>query len=434
MEKSIENFSETTIEFLKEKQEFISEEFFDRNLIRQSISSGDISNIKEIYYSSLIHLCKGKIKEFCDDYKRLANLYIKLEVPYIVLVNEINHLQHILMDLFIGYDKKDEIITIYNFSVKIQNIIAKEYFSIYAKSLISICNCRLSSLSDMIEKFVVDHYANHLKWLIQLSKSLIVEDTNNFPQTDKTICSFGKWLTNDAKSVIKNNSKLKELERVHSQLHYVALQIKQIMIATDKIFDYDILFTYLEKCELLSLSIGTELALIDNTIINQNAIKDTLTGAIGRQGLSRIFQNQYELSQATSSKFVIAHCDLDFFKNVNDTYGHIAGDKMLQGFVKVVKSNIRSSDIIIRYGGEEFVLILPAINKHQAFIVLEKIRVSFEQFILRYEQNDIKATVSIGTYEIEAEEKYSDDLLDEYIDYADKKLYKAKHDGRNRIK
>jgi len=434
MENEIENFSEDAIFFLKDKQEFISEEFFDRNIIRQSIPKAEILNIKQIYHTSLIHLCKGQIKEFCDDYRELANLYIKLEVPYIVLVNEINHLQHILMDLFISYEKKDEIITIYKFSVKIQNIIAKEYFSLYAKSLISICNCRLSSLSDMIEKFVVDHYANHLKWLIQLSKSLIKSDTKDFPQTDKTICSFGKWLTNDAKSVIKNNSKLKELERVHSQLHYVALQIKQIMIASDKNYDYDILFTYLEKCELLSLSIGTELALIDNTIINQNAIKDTLTGAIGRQGLSRIFQNQYELSQATSSKFVIALCDLDYFKKVNDTYGHIAGDKMLQGFVEVVKLNIRNSDIIIRYGGEEFVLILPAINKQQAFVVLEKIRSSFEEYVLVHEKNEIKTTVSIGTYEIDAQEKFSVDLIDEYIDYADKKLYKAKHDGRNSIK
>ena len=431
---SVEQFSDDTINFLKEKQEFINEEFFDRNIIRQTIQNEEMSNIRQIYYMSLIHLCKGQTNLFYEDYKELANIYIKLDVPYIALINEINHMQHILMELFISYDKKDEIITIYKLSKNIQNIIAREYFDIYAQKLISICNIRLSSLSDMVEQFVVDHYAEHLKWLIKLAQSLIGSTIDNFPQTDKSICSFGKWLVNDAKKIIQNNSKLKELERVHSQLHYISLQIKQILTANDSDHDYDILFTYLEKCELHSLSIGTELALIDNTIINQKAIKDTLTGALGRQGLSQIFQNQYELSLATSSKFVLALCDLDYFKKVNDTYGHIAGDKMLQGFVEVVKQNIRNSDIIIRYGGEEFVLILPAIDIKQAFVVLSKIKDEFEKYTLLLDNKEIKTTVSIGSYEIEAEDKYSNDLLDEYIDYADKRLYKAKHAGRNCIK
>ncbi|MEA3554425.1 MAG: CZB domain-containing protein [Campylobacterota bacterium] len=255
--------------------------FFDRNIIRQSIPQSEVATIKQQYNSSLLHLCKGKLDDFYNDYRELTNLYIRLEVPYVALINEINHMQHILMELFISYDKKDEIITIYKLTVNIQNIIAKIYFDIYAKNLISLCNNRLSSLSDMVEKFVVDH----LVWLIDIAKSLTNNNKQSFPQTDKTMCGFGKWLISDAKKMIKNNSKLKELERVHSQLHYISIQIKQILISNED-YDYDILLTYLEKCELLSLSIGTELALIDNTIINQKAIKDTLTGAIGRQGLA----------------------------------------------------------------------------------------------------------------------------------------------------
>ncbi len=434
MKKNKENFSIKTIEFLREKQEFINEEFFDRNIIRQSIASEETSRIKQIYHTSLIHLCNGKVELFYEDYKKLANLYIELEIPYLALINEINHLQHILMELLVNYNKSDEMITIYNLSLNIQNVIAKVYFNIYTKQLISVCNMRLSSLSDMVEKFVVEHYTEHLKWLIKLSTSMINDSIDKFPQTDQTICEFGQWLATDAKKIIKNNSKLKELEKVHSQLHYIALEIKQILISNNKDYNYDLLFTYLEKCELLSLSIGTELALIDNTIINQKAIKDTLTGAIGRQGLIQIFKNQYELSLATSSKFVIALFDLDFFKKVNDNYGHIAGDKMLKEFVGIVKSNIRNSDIIIRYGGEEFVLILPAINKKQAFKVLEKIRLEFENFTMILDKKEIKTTVSIGTYEINPKEKYNTYLLDEYIDYADKKLYHAKNSGRNTIK
>jgi len=206
------------------------------------------------------------------------------------------------------------------------------------------------------------------------------------------------------------------------------------LINNDHNFDYDILLTYLEKCELLSLSIGTELALIDNTIVNQKATKDTLTGALGRQVLEQLFQNQYEISLATSSKFVLAMFDLDFFKKINDTYGHIAGDKVLQEFVTIIKSQIRSSDLIIRYGGEEFILILPAINSNDAYNVLEKIRHKFETFTLTFDDHTIATTVSIGMIEIEAKESYNNGLLEEYIQYADTKLYKAKQNGRNNIK
>ncbi len=434
MKYNTQSFNNETIEFFHQKQEFIIEEFFEKNLIGQSIISDETDNIKLIYQTIMMHFCKGETEQFLNVYLELSSLYIKLEIPYITLLNELNHMQHILMDLLISYNKKNEVITIYKLYIVIQNIVAKEYFNIYTKKLISISNIRLSSLSDMVEKFVVEHYAEHLKWLVNLSKSLIESNIDIFPQTDKTICSFGKWLITDAKKIIQNNSKLQELERIHSQLHYISSQIKQIVTPNSKNLNYDILFTYLEKCELLSLAIGTELALIDNTIINDKSVKDTLTGALGRQSLSQIFQNQYELSLATNTKFVLALCDLDFFKKVNDTYGHIAGDKMLQSFVKVVKNNIRNSDIIIRYGGEEFIIILPAINKNQAFKVLEKTRKEFENFILVYNDQKIKTTVSIGTFEIDTTEKYNIDLLDEYIDYADKKLYKAKHNGRNTIR
>lgn len=434
MLKKLETFNNNTKIFLKEKQEFIIEEFLEKNLIAQSIISEDISEIKYFYQNILRCLCKGDLEKFLSTYIKLTELYIKLEIPYIALLNELSHMQNIIMELLINYDKKDEIITVFKIHEATQNEIAKEYLKVYSLNLISICNNRLSSLSDMVEQFVVDHYADHLKWLIKLTISIKEANTDTFPQTDKTICKFGKWISNDAKKIIQNNSKLKELDRVHSQLHYISSQIKQILSNNDSNVDYDILLTYLEKCELLSLSIGTELALIDNTIVNQKATKDTLTGALGRQVLSQIFQNQYEISLATTSKFVLAMCDLDFFKKINDNYGHIAGDKMLQSFTQIVKNNLRNSDLIIRYGGEEFILILPAIDENHAFSVLDKIRIEFENFILVFEENNIRTTVSMGMIEIEAKDRYNKDLLEEYINYADIKLYKAKQNGRNSIK
>ena len=430
----IEYFSQDTLEFLKTKQDFITDEFLERNILSQSITSERITNIKYIYQVLLNDLCNGNLKKVLTSLVKLTRLYIQMEIPYVVLLNELNHLQSILIELFINYDKKEETIEIYKLYSLSQNRVAKEYLNIYTTSLISKCNTRLSSIHDMLEHYVVDHYIEHLKWLSRLAQNIIDANIKSFPETDKTLCEFGKWLAQDASNIVKNNSKLKELEKVHSQLHYISSQIKHILILDDNSYDYDILLTYLEKCELLSLSIGTELALIDNTIVNQKATKDTLTGALGRQVLEQIFQNQYEISLATSSKFVLAMFDLDYFKKINDTYGHIAGDKMLQEFIVIVKSLIRSSDIIIRYGGEEFILLLPAISSKDAYNVLEKIRLKFENYILTFANNNINTTVSIGMIEIEAKDSYNKHLLEEYIHLADTKLYKAKQDGRNNIK
>lgn len=427
----INQFSYETAKLLNEKKLFIVEEFFDKNIIGRSIEESDTANIQNIYQNIISYYCLGKSKELATAYMELTALYIELEIPYITLLNELNQLQHVIMEYLINYEKKDDIITIYKVGKASENIIAKEYLYIYTQKLISMCNNRLSSLGDMVEQFVVEHYADHLHWLIDLTQALQKNEIDQFPQTDKTLCKFGKWLISDAKGIVQNNSKLKELDRVHSQLHYISSQVKHILLNNEK--DYDVLLTYLEKAELLSLSIGTELALIDNTIINKKATKDSLTGALGRQVLAQLFQNQYELSLATNTRFAIALCDLDHFKNINDTYGHVVGDKMLFNFVRIVKENIRSSDIIIRYGGEEFILILPAIDLQKAYIVLDKIRTSFEKFELLDEERTIKTTVSMGLISLQPKETYNNIFLNHYINKADMNLYKAKENGRNQI-
>lgn len=433
MLKNIESLNFPSLEFLQSQKDFLLDEFCNKNLhIHPVEDEENVIKIKKQYKHILEHVCNGDMKSFTKSYIKLTNLYIELEIPYITILNELNHLQHVFMDLLINNEKKDEVITIYRIFTTAHNIVAKEYLDIYIEKLNSVCNHRLSSLSDMVEKFVVEHYAEHLLWLINLTVSIKRQNSDVFPQTDKTLCTFGKWLSGDAKKVVKNNSKIKELDRVHSQLHYISIQVKNILTENNK--DYDVLLTYLEKAELLSLSIGTELALIDNTIINQKSSKDPLTGALSRQVLGQLFQNQYELSLATNTNFILAICDLDKFKNINDTHGHIVGDKMLKAFIKIVKETLRNSDIVIRYGGEEFVIILPAVNKEKAFLVLDQIRKNFENFTLKLKDTSVKTTVSMGMIEIEPKDRYNTDLLDNYIECADIKLYKAKNSGRNNIK
>jgi len=278
-------------------------------------------------------------------------------------------------------------------------------------------------------KNIIVHYESHLIWLTDLAQHIKNVDSSDFPELNHTKCSFGSWLHSDAKQIISNNSKYKNIVTIHKNLHLFASKIFKILNTGE----YHVLITYLEKCELISLSIGTELALLDQILINKKITKDTLTGALNRHGLRNVFESQYELSLATTNPFIFAMCDLDFFKNINDTYGHVAGDKLLKLFVDTVKENIRNSDVIIRYGGEEFIIMLPTIHKPKGLEILEKIRNDFANTILDFNGERISATVSIGMIVIEPDYLFKQNFLDDYLMIVDKKLYEAKDNGRNRV-
>ncbi|MEA3512208.1 MAG: sensor domain-containing diguanylate cyclase [Campylobacterota bacterium] len=421
----------TAMDLIYNNKEDIIKEFSDKYLLSKYADTQNIELLNRCFSKSIKYLSTNNIIKLKKIHNKLIKLHLKINTPYVVFINELDNLRNIIINLLLRNNYNIEISDIYKIYDEIENNVAKKYLELYINQLIETCNVRLANLNDMVEQNVIDYYAYHLKWLISVAKAIKNDKTINYPQVNPSICLFGKWLKDDAKTIIKNNSKLKNLVMIHNQLHLISEKIKQIIISKEK--DFNVLLTYLERCEFISLSIGTELALIDNTIVNQKAVKDTLTGALSRQVLEQIFQNQYDISLATNSNFIIAMCDLDFFKKVNDTYGHIAGDKMLQNFVKITKNNLRSSDIIIRYGGEEFIIILTSIDYKKGNKVLDNIRNKFEQFKLDFENNTIQTTVSMGMVEVEAKQKYKQQFIEEYILIADKRLYQAKENGRNQV-
>jgi len=141
---------------------------------------------------------------------------------------------------------------------------------------------------------------------------------------------------------------------------------------------------------------------------------DPLTGAYNRMFLQTKLDNMFKIYDTKS----IAMLDIDHFKKINDTFGHQKGDEILKIFVKVIKSTIRSSDVLVRYGGEEFLVFMPNTNKKEAFIVIAKIRAAVHK--------NYDFTFSAG---IADEGK----TLAESISLADERLYQAKRNGRDRI-
>jgi len=364
----------------------------------------------------------------------LIDINIKSEIPYIVLINELSFLKSKLIHILLNIQKSDVVIQLCHRFHLVENKIAHSYLEHYINSLQSNINLRLASLSDVVEKDVIYHYELHVKWLFKLSEAIRAKDHHMVPEKDPTQCHFGKWLLSDAKLIISNNSKYNKLIQLHDTLHYLGKKITYYLQNVDE--NYHVCISYLEKADLTSMEIGTELMLIDNKRMIASAAKDELTGVLNRSLLEQIFLNQYEIALATRSSFIFAMCDLDHFKKVNDTYGHVAGDAVLKSFANLLKENLRASDIILRFGGEEFVLVLPALDYAKGMKVLTKVCNSVNHTIINHEGQEIHITVSIGLIEITPEShlKQSDqNSFTDYLQQADKKLYMAKHNGRNRV-
>jgi diguanylate cyclase (GGDEF)-like protein len=115
--------------------------------------------------------------------------------------------------------------------------------------------------------------------------------------------------------------------------------------------------------------------------------------------------------------------DIDFFKKINDTYGHGAGDEVLQKLVKILSENVRNNDYVIRWGGEEFIILLPECNIYESYEVAERIRRSVEN----YEDACCKFTISVGLT------RYDGNDYNNSIKNADKALYYSKEHGRNKV-
>lgn len=417
-------------EFLQKLEKDFLEQFI---LFDSNINEEDQEEFKKAFINILENLLFND-KQIDEASINLARLHIKNEINYILLSNHLNELKNCTIEAITHNHIEGNILELLLRYSTIEMLASHEYLLNYINKVCSANNIRLASLNDMIQKDMIRYYEEHLLWLDTLVKSVKNSNFQLVPELNPTMCNFGKWLiSQNAKDIIRNNSKYKNILKTHDQLHDIGILISK-QLQKEKP-NYHVLMNYLEKCELISLSIGTELALIDNTLIIKKASKDELTGALNRNSLEQMFINQYELSLATDSNFLLAMCDLDHFKFINDTYGHVAGDKLLKAFVKITHETLRKSDIVIRYGGEEFLIMMPNTSLETGVQKLDQLREIFQDFCIKYDEEMVKTTVSIGLISIEPQIMLQDNkiTMNDYIHLADDLLYKAKQNGRNRI-
>lgn len=163
--------------------------------------------------------------------------------------------------------------------------------------------------------------------------------------------------------------------------------------------------------------------------VQELAVTDSLTNVFSRRYLLERFNEEIERSKKFKYNFAFLMADIDHFKDYNDRYGHLVGDAILREISRAIKENIRQIDLVGRYGGEEFSVILTETNKEEAELAAERIRQAIERRKVRVYDEDLQVTISIGVAIFPSDGSGAQALIEK----ADEALYRAKQTGRNRV-
>lgn len=160
----------------------------------------------------------------------------------------------------------------------------------------------------------------------------------------------------------------------------------------------------------------------------KKAMHDALTGLPNRESYQQRIEQETHRIERYGGSLSLMMCDIDLFKRINDNYGHLAGDKVLKIIARSLQSNLRDSDFIARFGGEEFVVLMPETSAEEAKFVADKLRKKIEESPFNFKKEPVQITISFGISEFSQGES-----LEEVFQRADKALYKAKENGRNQV-
>lgn len=165
------------------------------------------------------------------------------------------------------------------------------------------------------------------------------------------------------------------------------------------------------------------------TQTKQLSITDALTNLYNRRYFETTFAREFARAKRYNSQLSLVVVDIDWFKKINDTYGHSCGDYVLRELSWLMAENFRQTDIIFRYGGEEFVILLTETDGNSAIIPVERLRRAVEDNKFKFKGVELNVTISAG---ISSDKDVNE--VSQMFDNADKALYQAKEEGRNRVR
>ncbi|KXJ54913.1 MAG: diguanylate cyclase [Thalassospira sp. Nap_22] len=274
-----------------------------------------------------------------------------------------------------------------------------------------------------LEKALGEHIALLLRW----NRKLVLGDsgTPSDADDDDHDCDFGAWYALNRHNRLIDQPAMRALATTHQQLHESA---KRLLSAHD--VDHEVDSAEFDMMALRAESFFAQLRRLERAFRTARSDVDPLTGTYNRQTMMGDLNAERERAIRTGVPTAIALVDLDHFKSVNDTYGHQAGDLVLQSVAGILQSHVRPFDKVYRYGGEEFLVCLPNADMKQCARVLERLRRVIEASpVAISDETILPVTASIG-----AAPMTKNRTAEQIIEKADKALYAAKEGGRNRVR
>lgn len=268
---------------------------------------------------------------------------------------------------------------------------------------------------------------NHQQWHKDLIRTLVCRlphDQRDVAQDAHRQCRFGQWYYHHAAPGLRDYPTFVAMDGEHERMHQLAAQLLNAAAIGTAVSqsDYDHFANALDR---LRLQVDTMKRELEDSLYN----RDPTTGAESRIGMLTKLRELLEMTRRRVQHCCIAIMDLDHFKAVNDTYGHLTGDKVLAGSVRHLVENLRPYDKVFRYGGEEFLIALQNTDQQAAQALIERLREGLASTVLTQAgQDPVRVTASFGIAQLDP-----DVSVEISIERADKALYEAKGAGRNRV-
>jgi diguanylate cyclase (GGDEF)-like protein len=353
-------------------------------------------------------------------------------VPFMIVAHELSHLRDMLIRLATVDGNVKAVSAIMAFFDVLEDSLAKIYLTGFLGTLSHRNSVRLRHISALAEKNLLIHFEKHLDWLKQLTAAVSARDRAAMPEAHHERCEFGKWLHGEGAKLVRDRSHYTHLVEIHAAMHHVVDEIAGMVgLASDSLP----LYALMKKAENHSLDLGNEISMLNSMVIMVNYNKDPMTGALTRRSLERVMINQLEISRATETPFCLLMCDVDHFKQINDWHGHTVGDRAIVHFANALRGNLRQSDLMFRFGGDEFLLMLPSTGYQQGWEVAEKLRAAVCEPLLPAGTEQLSLRASFGLLEVSGNKTsfIDSELVNNLIKECDQRLYLAKHRGRNQI-
>ncbi|OAN53148.1 diguanylate cyclase [Paramagnetospirillum marisnigri] len=266
--------------------------------------------------------------------------------------------------------------------------------------------------------------SSHMDWLRNWYSAVLNSDDAPVPSSDLADCAFTQWLNGADSSLIGGFAGFADLGAMHAEVHETAERITARVQAGQTVTTSDY-----ETMMALVLAFGTAAQNLEREVWRTLATVDPLTGLGNRQTMMTQLIGERDRAIRLGQPCCIGLADIDHFKRINDTFGHSTGDRVLRAVAECLRGAVRPYDILYRFGGEEFLVCLPAASLEAGGLVLERMRAAVEGLAIEDKAGrPVHVTATFGITLLSA-----DLSVEESLDQADTALYQGKVNGRNQV-